>query len=229
MKPCTRCGEVSDDFSPDKRARDGLQPACRPCNRKAKADAYAANPQAARQRQNDYYHRNTEAVLATNAKSRAKHIDKVRADKKAYYQRVKTKPAYVAKIAEYTAATKDRKRAYDRAYRADKAEIYAAKAKAWVAANPDKRKAISHQYRAKRRAQEETGITGGVLAAWTLEQPKVCFYCTSDCGGAFHIDHFMPLARGGAHVLTNLRIACPTCNLRKNAKDPAEWIESLAA
>lgn len=230
MKACTVCRGVSDDFSPDKRASDGLQSRCRPCGKAAHHARYHSDPAAARKRQLDYYQRNTEAVLAINARSRAKHIDKVRADKKAYYERVKTKPAYVAKIAEYTAATKDRKREYDRGYRARRPEAYASeRARAWAAANPEKRKAIAHQYKAKRRSQEEGGISGGVLAAWTLEQPKVCFYCDVDCAGNYHIDHFMPLARGGAHVLTNLRIACPTCNLRKNAKDPAEWIESLAA
>lgn len=102
-----------------------------------------------------------------------------------------------------------------------------ARAKAWAKRNPTRRSAIARQYKARRRAQEEIGISGGTLADWTLAQPKACFYCGKDCKDAFHVDHFMPLARGGAHVLTNLRIACVPCNLHKSNRDPRAWIESV--
>lgn len=127
---------------------------------------------------------------------------------------------------EYYADNAERISDRGREYSERNREAVNARAAAWSARNPDKRRAISRQYKAKRRAQEEAGITGGVLAAWAAAQPKVCFYCSVDCGGGFHVDHFVPLARGGAHVLTNLRIACPPCNLRKNAADPLEWMEA---
>lgn len=99
----------------------------------------------------------------------------------------------------------------------------------WAKRNPAKRKAISRQYKAKRRAQEGEGITGGVLSAWTDAMPKVCFYCGCDCAAGFHVDHFIPLAKGGTHVLTNLRMSCPGCNLRKSAKMPSAHPAMLEA
>lgn len=102
------------------------------------------------------------------------------------------------------------------------------RAREWSQNNPRKRKAISKNYKAKRRSLEEAGISGAVLAAWTVEQPKVCFYCAVDCDEGFHVDHFIPLSKGGAHVLTNLRIACAPCNLRKNAKMPDEFMAEVA-
>jgi 5-methylcytosine-specific restriction endonuclease McrA len=42
----------------------------------------------------------------------------------------------------------------------------------------------------------------------------------SDC----HVDHVIPLARGGNHTRDNLATACPTCNLRKSSR--LDW-ESL--
>ncbi len=36
----------------------------------------------------------------------------------------------------------------------------------------------------------------------------------------FHLDHVIPLSRGGAHSPGNLRVAHPTCNLRKAASEP---------
>ena len=46
-----------------------------------------------------------------------------------------------------------------------------------------------------------------------------CEYCRmhqSLQGGTFHIEHVVPLSRGGDSELTNLALACPGCNLHKS-------------
>lgn len=228
MKACRKCGNVTDDYSPDKRASDGLQSRCRPCCRKANRDRRNSDLDAARARERAYVAKNWERVRATNAASRKRNRESLLERKREYYRRVKESPAYIAKVAEYQERNKEKKRQYDRAYRASRREKDLERAREWKKRNPEKRAAIVRTYSAKRRAQEEAGISGGALAAWTRTQPKVCFYCEADCADDFHVDHFIPLAKGGAHVLTNLRIACPPCNLRKNAKFPDEWIEEIA-
>lgn len=50
-----------------------------------------------------------------------------------------------------------------------------------------------------------------------------CFYCRRRLNKAFHRDHIIPLAMGGAHCRSNLAIACPTCNLTKNAQSPQDF------
>lgn len=49
-----------------------------------------------------------------------------------------------------------------------------------------------------------------------------CFYCRDDLD-RYHVDHFVPLARGGSNDVHNLRVACPPCNRSKGAKMPWEW------
>lgn len=50
-----------------------------------------------------------------------------------------------------------------------------------------------------------------------------CFYCRCDVGfHDMHIDHFIPIAKGGRHESSNLRVSCPRCNLSKGAKLPEE-------
>ena len=57
-----------------------------------------------------------------------------------------------------------------------------------------------------------------------LKYGNKCCYC----GGKFeHIDHYMPLSKGGGHTLENVRPACRNCNLTKNNKTPEEWMELL--
>lgn len=48
-----------------------------------------------------------------------------------------------------------------------------------------------------------------------------CAYCGA--GGELHMDHFIPLAKKGPHVLGNLIPACRGCNYSKRDNDPERW------
>lgn len=56
-----------------------------------------------------------------------------------------------------------------------------------------------------------------------------CAYCgqklqwgAKDC----HIEHIVPLSKGGGHVLSNIVYACKTCNLSKFNHDAEQWYKS---
>jgi len=59
-------------------------------------------------------------------------------------------------------------------------------------------------------------------------QAARCVYCQTSLGYLptgrvnYHIDHIVPIARGGQHVLENLQLLCAPCNLRKSDKMPSE-------
>lgn len=51
-----------------------------------------------------------------------------------------------------------------------------------------------------------------------------CYWC--DCKlnkNNTHLDHYIPLSKGGEHTISNLVLSCSKCNLQKNAKDPYEF------
>ncbi|MHB8736779.1 MAG: HNH endonuclease [Terriglobales bacterium] len=69
---------------------------------------------------------------------------------------------------------------------------------------------------------------GGVLTVAIIEAvfaaySSLCVYCGAP---ATAIDHFVPVARGGTNDRDNLVTACKSCNSRKGAKDPIEWMLS---
>jgi len=99
----------------------------------------------------------------------------------------------------------------------------------WSERNRAKVLEIKRNYKCRRRAQEEGGISSKDLAEWRDSQEKVCFWCDAECENNFHIDHFYPLSRGGAHEAENLVIACATCNLRKSNKMPDVFMEEILA
>lgn len=47
----------------------------------------------------------------------------------------------------------------------------------------------------------------------------LCAYCVKPLPPNFHVDHVVPLSKGGTNERSNLVAACPSCNLRKSDKD----------
>jgi 5-methylcytosine-specific restriction endonuclease McrA len=48
-----------------------------------------------------------------------------------------------------------------------------------------------------------------------------CVYCEAP---AEHLDHVVPLSRGGRDILSNVVPACAPCNLDKASQTLAEWV-----
>lgn len=57
---------------------------------------------------------------------------------------------------------------------------------------------------------------------------KVCYWCgISFRNTKVHIDHYIPLSKGGEHTISNLVVSCQKCNCSKQAKDPVKFAQSL--
>ena len=71
-------------------------------------------------------------------------------------------------------------------------------------------------------------VTGGShtaadIAAQHARQKGRCYWCDEKVGRRYHVDHIVPLARGGSNDPENLVISCRFCNLSRGAKLPHEW------
>ena len=69
-----------------------------------------------------------------------------------------------------------------------------------------------------------SGISASLRREVALRARNRCEYCgLSQLGqeAAFHIDHVVPQAAGGATVVENLALACVSCSLRKWANQTA--------
>lgn len=91
------------------------------------------------------------------------------------------------------------------------------------AANPAKIKAD----RAKRRALENNAPgkhSAEEIERMYLDQAGLCAYCEKLLEVDFHVDHMIPLSRGGANGWENLAIACSSCNLSKGVLNAVEFM-----
>lgn len=98
------------------------------------------------------------------------------------------------------------------------------KARAWKKNNPEAARAIVRNYRAKKRA-------GGAHSASDVErirsaQKGRCAICRGKLGAKYHVDHIIPVSRGGSNLPRNLQILCQPCNLTKSGRDPIEFMRS---
>ena len=87
-KTCSRCKQtlVATAFSADRRASTGLQPACKKCFAAAAKAGRYRDIEAHRAKQREYCRSNPEKIRQYYATERERHIDKINARAKAYYE-----------------------------------------------------------------------------------------------------------------------------------------------
>jgi hypothetical protein len=139
-------------------------------------------------------------------------------------------------FAEYREAHREKYRAYAEeryaSYPEYKAAWYVAnreKQRGYAAtyrdANPEKVRAMGAKYRAV-KCSATIGDPQAITAIYRRARENKRVHCYL-CGelipmGQRHVDHIMPLSKGGSHTASNLAIACAHCNMSKNAKMPSE-------
>lgn len=67
---------------------------------------------------------------------------------------------------------------------------------------------------------------GSILKIGSYQQWR-CAICKKSIKNKYHVDHILPLAKGGKHEYENIQLTCPQCNVRKSAKDPIDYMQSL--
>lgn len=102
-----------------------------------------------------------------------------------------------------------------------------ASAVAWARNNPALRAAIAMQNKARRRGwitdhPDSVGVTSRDWIKLVRRYRNRCAYCGGNTGG-IHMEHVIPISRGGRHAIGNVLPACRTCNLSKGAKLLTEW------
>jgi len=94
---------------------------------------------------------------------------------------------------------------------------------AWDKRNPEYRREATRRWKAKQTARLPRGTIKRIGEA----QRWRCAICRRGVKHAYHVDHIKPLARGGAHEPRNIQLLCGGCNVRKSARDPIDYMQSL--
>ncbi len=85
----------------------------------------------------------------------------------------------------------------------------------WKKANPDN----GHQHAALRRARKSGGTGGKVKRSVVYDRDYgLCHICgRAVFHDSWHLDHIIPLSKGGEHSYRNVAVSHPGCNMCKGA------------
>lgn len=78
---------------------------------------------------------------------------------------------------------------------------------------------------AARRAKSKTKFSAEFLNKLCILQQWKCACCCASIRKKKHLDHIVPLSKGGKHEEFNVQFLCPKCNLKKHAKDPIQFMQ----
>jgi len=213
LKICSKCKieKSITEFGKLKSAKDGLKYSCKEC-RKIE------------------YLKNKESILLKNKIKYELNKEKILNKSKEYYNQNKQKIADRNKI--YYEANKEKIRESSRItksiyYQNHKDEI-SKRHKEY--GKTEKGRLINRNKHLKRRYKVKKGDATTSQIEELISNTRVCYWCKcklSKKSKDIHIDHYIPLSRGGDHTIGNLVTTCPTCNLKKNAKDPLKFANEL--
>lgn len=164
---------------------------------------------------------------------RQAHADKQRAYQKVYRQsHINERRAYDR---DYIRSHAEGRRARDQAhaehiyekqreYRAAHAEEISIWRRTYRLAHIEKERAITRNRHARKKSNGGIHTEADIQKQYANQKGK-CYYCQKKVGKTYHVDHVIPLSRGGSNDPSNLVIACTVCNARKYNKLPHEWPE----
>lgn len=133
----------------------------------------------------------------------------------------------LTRVNERAKNTREEKAAYDKEYYQKNKEKKAAYYKAWRELHPTKPTDNVRQWRkahpVERRLQNQARRTKTKGVKIVKEQiqnweSRICGVCDEYIEDKFHIDHIIPIAKGGPHSQENLQLTHPVCNMSKGAR-----------
>lgn len=236
-----------NEFGKSKRHKDGLLSMCKKCRNienKVGFERRCANDP-------EYAEKDKAKNCAYMAKKRAEDPDEANRKTREWKRKqVEKDPDYWMK--EYY-KNPERNRENARKFYHKNTEVILVKQKIWRAENPEvylnasrrwkennkERYRANHRewtknnaehvrnYNRMRRAHARGATIQDFSDEQLMQRMSVygfkCAYC--DEGNFEHIDHVIPLSKGGKHCLANLRPACAPCNLSKHNKSLKDWLE----
>lgn len=153
-----------------------------------------------------------------------KHKEKRKADAKNRYLSNREKSWTYAK--EWRRVNRDKARAIARKWAANNAEAM----ERWRKENPGKVRVYAAVAKSRRRIR--IIVAGGSFTKYDIDriyamQRGRCAYCRKELRSKYHIDHIVPLAKGGTNFPSNLQLCCGPCNVRKSDRDAIEYSRSV--
>lgn len=231
VKTCTKCGKTkpatTEYYSIRRRSHDGFQSLCKLCEKSYR--------EANREQSAQWRDANAERLAVQKLAYRIANREKENARALAHY--IANRESKLKYQRDYYLSNRESARAFQRVYRLLNREKFLdyyhayyvnnrarmnAQARRWRRSHPETEKAYSHAKRARKKSARGTHTASDIRRQYAA-QKGMCYYCQEKTDGKYHVEHVIPLSRGGSNGPENIVISCPKCNLEKGTKMPHEW------
>lgn len=232
---CNRCGEekpaTTEYFRLQKLGRFGVHGTCKKCLCRSKTRAGVPDGykrctacKEIKPRTRDFFisePKNSDGVGGRCKPCHAERQKKLRETEPEKYKQVQK---------EFSARNPDANKQYHKKKRIMQPEKMRRQSRAaqrrWQECNPERYRLTRQVKQLRRRAREraaEGHFTAKDIKSIFETQGGKCFWCQENIASGYHIDHFIPVSKGGSNHPENLVCSCAPCNLSKNAKMPWEF------
>ena len=161
------------------------------------AKYYSQNTNAHREYVRDRYAKNKITIREQSRVSRLKNIDRYR----------------------------EKGREASRLWREKNPTKYKENLQNWIKKYPDRYKLITTKGNSRRRAAEKNNTPdlthNQKLIIETIYLQRIRL--EKKLGIQFHVDHVIPISKGGLHIPSNLQVLPAKLNLKKNSKNSLRW------
>lgn len=175
------------------------------------------------------YHANPAASREHNKRWAANNPDRRRIYGREYLRKLRdADPTLNAKTAELMREKRSNpeyaraERARERARYAESPEKYREKSKRYAKENPERAATHARNRRSIKRCAEGYHSESDVISILERQGYR-CAECKKSIKAKYHVDHIIPLSKGGSNWPSNIQGLCATCNLQKNNLDPLEF------
>lgn len=194
-KTCTKCGErkLLTEYSKTRASKDGMKASCKLCDSIAACNYYQANKSSIALKNKKYSEENLESIATYRRSYREDNRNRKLEQDRIYRENNRNK---------IQAASRD-------FYRRNK-DLYIQKSRAARA----RKKKSSHEYYTEQQVLDQYGTACHLCTKEVnLEAPR--WVGVPGWEDGLHIDHVLPISKGGPDTLDNVRPAHGSCNLKK--------------
>ena len=223
FKICNICkqSKLINEFGLRKNSVDGHNGKCKSCEYEYHKLYRKQNKESLCEKKKLYYENNKEHIIEKSKIFRENNKDKIYETRKIYLSRNKKRIANVMK--NY--------------YESNKQSIFE---NIKIYKQTESCKISKRNYLNKRRFLKKISSDGTIPLRYSypltselnqliVSQNYKCKYC--DCHLTLdtntHLDHIVPLSRGGIHSIVNVQWLCSSCNLKKSSMSESDFLNKI--